>query len=129
MVEYNRARQLHASGILATAEFQKLTATQQIAQQEFAAQQAELGSLRVQADSAGRGLYAEPGVSTDVPYSMQRADDIAIRLAENTRASMAAQARVREDETRLQLASRQFGMRQRADLVSPITGLLWGCKH
>ena len=124
-VEYNRARLLHGSGILATAEFDKLTATQRMAQQEFAAGQAELRSLRVQADSASRGLYAEPGVSTDVPYSMQRADDIAIRLAENTRAYLAAEARVREDEARLQLASRQFGLRQRADLLSPITGLLW----
>jgi multidrug resistance efflux pump len=76
--EASRARQLRDLGVVASADFEKLLSTQRIAAQELAGQQAELESVRSQALAASHGVLTEPGTSSDVSYSQQRADEISI---------------------------------------------------
>ena len=124
-IDLDRGRKLHDAGIIASADFDKLVSVQQIAREQASAQKDQVQRLRVQSADAARGLYSEPGAGTDVAYSRQRADEIAIRLAEGSR--LLSDARARATEAHLALASQtaRFNLLQKADLVAPMDGQLW----
>jgi multidrug resistance efflux pump len=122
--DLDRARQLHEAGILAQAEVDKLQFQQQIAVQEVAAQEADLEAVRVEAESAAKGLLSEPGLN-DVTYSRQRADEITLRLAEIDRTLVSLQSQAREAGADVGNEAKRTGLMRQADLISPVSGLLW----
>lgn len=124
-IELNRGRQLHDAGILASADYDKLVTAQHIADQEYAAQQANLASVRTQEKAAARGILTEPGQNNDVSYSRQRADEITIKLAENTRILLASRAQASESQSAVDAESARSGLMRHSELESPIDGLLW----
>src|ERR1035441_113786 len=123
--EANRARQLHDLGVIASADFEKLLSAKHIAAEELAAQQAELESVRAQALAASHGVLTEPGTSSDVSYSQQRADEISIKLAENQRTLITSRAQAVEAEIAIHSESERSNLMHHASLQSPIDGLVW----
>lgn len=124
-IELERGRKLHEAGILDTADYDKLVSAQQIADKEHSAQQADLDSVRGQAGAAERGLLAEPGANNDVSYSRQRADELAIKLAENSSVLLSSQAQADESQAAVEAESTRAELMRHTDLRSPIDGLIW----
>ena len=123
--EMERGRQLHEQGILATAEFDKLLSAQRIAVERTGAEEAELRGIQAQAAAAGHGVLADPAANTDVAYSHQRADELAIRLAENARGVAVSSAHARQAEEQSRAEQTRTSLLDASDLRSPIDGMLW----
>lgn len=124
-IELDRGKKLHDAGILATADYDRLLSAQEIADREYAAQQANLDAIRSQAEAAQHGLLTEPGTNNDVSYSRQRADELAIKLAENSRVLLSSRAQAMESQAAVQTEAARAELLRHTDLRSPIDGLVW----
>ncbi len=124
-IDLDRGRKLHDAGIIASADFDRLVSARRIAVERAGAQKEQVQRLRVQSVDAARGLYSEPGASTDVAYSRQRADEIAIRLAEGSRLLTDARTRVTKAHLALASQTERFALLEKTDLVAPMDGQLW----
>jgi multidrug resistance efflux pump len=124
-IELDRGRALHSAGILSNADYEKLVSVQHVLAEEVSAQAAALASARTQATAAAHGILSEPGTNNDVAYSNQRADELTIRLAENTRLLIASRAQA--EEAREQAATEENRSHEltQTSLRAPIGGLLW----
>ena len=124
-IEYERGRQLHADGIMSNADYDKLLSNCQVLTEEVAAQKAVLLSAQSQREAAAKGILTEPGTNSDVAYSRQRADEIAEKLAENTRMLISSRAQAEQAHVSLETEeSRAKGMSANV-LRAPINGMLW----
>lgn len=123
--ELRRGEQLHDAGILADAELDRLRSVQLIAAEAVGAEQVNIANLRAQAVDAAGGLLSEAGDASDVSYSRQRADEIAIRLAENSSALAIALGQAKEAHLNVRAASVRETLMSRSELRSPIEGYLW----
>ena len=90
--DMNRGRALYNDGILSRAAYEKMTSDAVVAQGESSAQEADLAATRVEEAAVRQGLMIETGSNNDVAYSMQRIDEINLRLADLTRERAAAAA-------------------------------------
>jgi multidrug resistance efflux pump len=123
--ELRRAKQLLDNGILAKSEFDRISSAQAIAVEVVAAQQSNLTNIRAQATDATHGLLSEPGAVGDVSYSRQRADEIAIKLAENASALNVALGQSNEAHQNVEAETVRGGLMRQSNLRAPIQGLLW----
>jgi multidrug resistance efflux pump len=123
-LEVDRRLPLEASQSIAPAEMQRLRAAVETARQETAAQANRVAAIRVEAEAARNGVLAGAG-GVDVSYSAQRADEIAISLAnlEQTIAQLAAQSS--ETQARLKSEEQRIALLRGADLVTPASGMIW----
>ncbi len=124
-LDLERGEKLHAAGILSVAEIERLRSRREIAAAQGAAGRAAENALRAQAAAASRGIMAEPGQNMDVSYSQQRADEIAIKIAENARSLGASEAEARFLRTSAETEAVRADALVQAELRSPITGMLW----
>ncbi len=85
---------------------------------------ARLAYLRIQTESARNGRLLESG-SNDVAYSSQRADEIAIRLAEIDREVAHLAGLQTEAASRLSAERRRIELLREAALVAPSAGMIW----
>ncbi len=123
--ELTRGHQLHDAGILPTADFDKLVSNEAIAHHKIEAQRSSLASLRAQTEAARGGLLAEPGTNNDVAYSRQRADELAIKLAETQRSLAAGRAQATQAHAAVAAEATRSSSLAAADLRSPIAGQVW----
>lgn len=123
--ELRRGEQLHDAGILADADFDRLRSAQLIAVEAVAAQQSNLTNLRAQAVDASHGLLSEAGDASDVSYSRQRADEIAIKLAETSSALAIALGQSNEAHLNVEAETVRVEMMRQSEIRSPIRGVLW----
>lgn len=123
--ELRRGQQLHDAGILADADLDRLRSSQLIAAEAVGAEQANIANLQAQASDASGGLLSEAGDASDVSYSRQRADEIAIKLAENSSALAIALGQAKEAHSNVQAASAREALMSQSELRSPIEGYLW----
>jgi multidrug resistance efflux pump len=123
--ELRRGEQLHDAGILANADFDRLRSAQLIAVEAVAAEQSNLTNLDAQAVDASHGLLSEAGDASDVSYSRQRADEIAIRLAENSSALAIALGQSKEAHLNVETERVRGDLMQQSEVRSPIQGFLW----
>jgi multidrug resistance efflux pump len=123
--ELRRGEQLHDAGILADADFDRLRSAQLIAGEAVAAEQANLTNLHAQASDASHGLLSEAGDASDVSYSRQRADEISIKLAENTSALAIALGQSKEAHLNLAAETVRGNLMQQSEVRSPMQGFLW----
>jgi multidrug resistance efflux pump len=123
--ELRRGEQLHAAGILANSEFDRIRSAQLIAVEVVAAQQSTLTNIGAQAADAAHGLLSEPGAVSDVSYSRQRADEIAIMLAENASALSIALGQSNEAHLNVEAETVRGGLMRQSEVRSPIKGFLW----
>ena len=125
MTELTRGRQLHDAGILPTAAYDQLVSTEAIARHQLAAQRSAVASLRTQSEAAGHGLLSEPGTNNDVAYSRQRADELAIKLAETERSLAASRAQAAQAHAAVLAEASRTSSLAATDLRSPIAGQIW----
>jgi multidrug resistance efflux pump len=123
--EFRRGEQLHDAGILADADFDRLHSAQLIAVEVVAAQESNLINLRGQATDASNGLLSESGDTSDVSYSRQRADEIAIRLAANSGSLAIALGQSREAHINVEAETVRGDLMHQSEVRSPIQGFLW----
>lgn len=123
--DLDRGRKLSAAGIISTADFDKLQAQYDIAVQEEKAQEANLAAVRTSAAAAEKGIHSEAGVTNDVAYSRQRSDEITLRLAEINRDLTALEAQAVAAAKDLQQEQERTELMRQADLVAPVSGMLW----
>lgn len=123
--ELARGRELHNAGIIANAVFEQLESNQRVLAEEASAQRATVGSLKTQATAMRHGMLSEPGTNNDVAYSTQRADEIAIKLAENSRALIEEQMQAHQAHITVEREANRDAQLTTSELRAPSSGLLW----
>lgn len=122
--DLERGHEMRASGINSDAEVDKLETQNEVAQREAEAQQAALSATRAEAEAASKGIFIEPG-ENEIGYSRQRSDEIQLRLAEVNRNLTALKTQATAAGEQLEKETHHAELMTKADLVSPISGLLW----
>ncbi|MBW4038810.1 MAG: HlyD family efflux transporter periplasmic adaptor subunit [Acidobacteria bacterium] len=124
-VELDRGERLHDAGIIADAALDKLRSNQKIAAESVEAQRYVLASLRAESADAIRGILAEPGDASDVSYSRQRSDEIAIKLVDNATALAVAQGQSAQARVDAEAETLRESLMRKAEIRAPIQGNLW----
>ena len=124
-IELRRGQQLHDAGIIADAALDKLRSAHLIAVEQVAAQQSTLASIRSQASNATRGILTEPGDASDIAYSRQRADEIAIKLVDNANALTIARGQADESHLIAAAETVRSGLMRQSQIHSPVPGVVW----
>ena len=120
----SRGAALHEHGYMADAAYERLLYQREIAQQESTAARKRLDTLTVELESARNGTYLGDNYN-DVPSSVQRARELAVRIDE-TRASL-DQLEQKSETIAAQLAAerKRLDSRSSATLTAPIDGNFW----
>ncbi len=121
---FGRARALAESGSISMAALDGAESAADEAGRNAEAALVRVAYLRLQAQAARDGMLLENG-SNDVPYSRQRADELAIRIAELDREIAFSAASQAETAGRLQSERRRMDLLRSADLIAPSSGMLW----
>jgi multidrug resistance efflux pump len=122
--EMDRKATLGRTGDTPAAEIDRTRSAAEQADRDAEAAMARLAYLRIQAEAARNGQMLESG-SNDVPYSMQRADEIAIRISEIDREIGRLAAQQNETSARLASERNRVELLRSADLVAPAAGMIW----
>lgn len=122
--EFARKQKLQVSGHLSESELDRTRAAEDIAQHELEGSRNELDRLKRKREAAQKGIFIEEG-RNDVPYSLQRVDEVTIALV--TLASRRDELEARVVKLRKQIAdegerTRKLGF---ASLRSGISGVMW----
>lgn len=120
----DRRSLLAQGGASSVVDLEKAQSDVEILAAEEAAQRGRLESLAAEAVAIDRGVVSEPG-SNDVAYSRQRADEIAIRLADLDHDRSLAQADIEETSARLANEQARIDKLQSASMVAPSAGMVW----
>jgi hypothetical protein len=112
------------SGDAPAADVDRATFDARTAEADVAAQAARLAYLRTRESAAARGIYLDAGAN-DVPYSMQRIDEIDLRLADLNRARTERTVAETTLEMRLKAEERRFQLMSEADLDISADGMVW----
>jgi multidrug resistance efflux pump len=123
-VDLDRKLQLGRDGVASVAELDKARTAFTVATETAEGQRGRLTSLQAEAIAIGKGVLAESGAN-DVAYSMQRMDEIDLRLAELDRIMSLAQSEA--DATAAQLAAeeRRVALLRNAVVTAPHAGVVW----
>lgn len=124
-LELSRGRALHSVGIISNAAFDKVSSTQNLLTQEVRASEAQYAVVEAQQSAAKRGVLSEPGTNSDVTYSLQRADELSMKLAENARALASALAQARQAHLAVEAETRRDALLGTTELRAPSSGELW----
>lgn len=124
-IELHRGEQLHGAGIISDASLDKLRSLQLVASQAVAAQQATLAGLRGETYDAAHGMLTEPGDASDVSYSRQRADELAMKLAENSVALAVARGQTEEAQMNVKAETVRENLMRQSEIHAPIQGVVW----
>ena len=119
-----RGAALHTRGFQSDEAQEKARHTQEIERQEVVATRKRLDALTVELDAARNGTFLGDSYN-DVPSSLQRARELALRVAE-TQTAMDDQARKSEAVlTQLAAERQRLAAHAKATLTAPVEGQLW----
>jgi multidrug resistance efflux pump len=120
----DRRNALAQGGYASVADLDKARSDFSIASHEASAQQGRLDSLRAQLVAVKSGVVSEPG-SNDVAYSRQRADEIAIRMADLAQQRALTTADIDDATARIESETARVERLRTAPMVSPTSGIVW----
>jgi multidrug resistance efflux pump len=112
------------SGDAPAAEVDRATFDARAAEADVAAQAAHLAYLRTRESAVAHSIYLDAGAN-DVPYSLQRIDEIDLRLADIERARTERAAAVTALDMRLKAEERRLQHMSEADLDLSADGMVW----
>jgi multidrug resistance efflux pump len=115
---------LAQGGAGSAADLEKAQSEFEATSAEAEAQQGRVDSLVAQLTAIDQGVVSEPG-SNDVAYSRQRADEIAIRLAELDHESALTRADIEETSARLASEQKRVEKLRTAPMIAPKSGVIW----
>ena len=124
-IELERGRRLHDAGIIASADFDRLSSAHRVAAEQVSVSTADLATLHKELASARNGILTDVGAAADVTYSRQRVDEISLKLIENQRLLTTALREAAQAQATIAAESARVALMRGADLVSPIDGILW----
>jgi len=119
-----RARKMIGTGSMGASEIDQKIGAEDEAKHKLAAAQAELRRLMVEASAFASGINARDGQS-DVPYSRQRLDEIAIRLNEIASERAALVARDRALAQEIARESDWLGTQTRFESRAQVQAVVW----
>jgi multidrug resistance efflux pump len=122
--EYSRKAQLEQSGFAAKAEVDRVRYEFERRDYQVQAQAGQLAAVQAQIDAALHGVNTDPGAN-DVAYSMQRADELCIRLAELGRTLDNIKTEVGVVRSRLRIEEQRIALLRLATISAPSDGMLW----
>ena len=120
----DRSTSLAERGFASTADLDRAKANFGSLFSQAAAQNGRLDSLEAQLAAIKNGIVTEPG-STDVAYSQQREDEIAIRLQDLMQQRQFILSDIDETATRLADEEAQVAKLRTAITLAPTSGLIW----
>jgi multidrug resistance efflux pump len=120
----DRRSTLAQSGTASAADLDKARSEFEIVSAEAEAQRGRLESVFAQLAAVNNGVVSEPG-SNDVAYSRQRADEVAIRLAELDQQRALTFADIEETSARLASEQARIDKLQSASMIAPSSGMVW----
>ena len=119
-----RARMLEGAGTGTKVSLEKATRDATVAVQTLAALGHRRTALEVEISALRNGIYVGDSYN-DRPQSLQRADDIALRLSELGADIDHREARLAMLRAELAGENERFAQRAAASLVSPVRGSIW----
>ncbi len=121
----DRGRELFKAGILSRADYDRTVTSARVAQQDLAAQDAELSAKRVEVAAVRRGIMVEAGDNSDVAYSLQRMGEIDLRLAGLAREQAEAEAQAAAAQMNYGPTAVHDKLLSEARMLAPASGELW----
>jgi multidrug resistance efflux pump len=119
-----RGKVLRDHGYMAEAAFERLFHAREVAQQDAVAAQKRVDTLQVELEAARNGTYLGDNYN-DVPSSVQRARELAVRIDETkTQLGEIAEKRV-NIRAQLTVERQRLQARSSAALTVPLDGNLW----
>ena len=123
-IRLGRITRLAADGVATPAERDSKVAALAVATADVAADRGQLAALVAQAAAAAHGLLLDDG-GNDVPYSAQRADEVAITLARLHRDITTTRARIAGLHAAIVAGHRRLDLLTNAVLRAPAAGTVW----
>ena len=122
--EYTRKITLAHSGTASAADLDKAQYASAVLERQVQSLAGELAAIQAQQDAAERGITTEGG-GNDVTYSMQRADEVQLRLAEVDRQLDTVRGEKAAASARAELERHRVGLLRSAVLAAPAAAMLW----
>ncbi len=122
--DFARRQALVGSAAALPAELDRARTALESAERSADSQVAALHALRIQQDAARMGLLADQS-GNDVTYSAQRADEVAMRLADIAARIAAVAAERTETEHRLAAESAHQALVRAAAITAPARAMVW----
>jgi len=119
-----RKQALRVSGHLSETELDRTRAAEEVARQELDGSKMELERLKLRREAAQRGVYIEEG-RNDVPYSLQRIDEIAIATVSLASRRDEQQARLLKLQQQIAAESARVNLLGFAPLDGAIDSVVW----
>lgn len=121
---FDRSQQLTDRGLETSASFERIRATQRVAELELEDARQRAMAARIVLQSARRGTFLGDGYN-DAPYSEQQISELSLRLG-ILKADLAAEvARATALEERLASEQLRVGRLRSAELVANVDGRVW----
>lgn len=121
--EYTRKITLAHSGTASAADLDKAQYASAVLERQVQSLAGELAAIQAQQDAAERGITTEGG-GNDVTYSMQRADEVQLRLAEVDRQLDTVRGEKAAASARAELERHRVGLLRSAVLAAPAAAML-----
>jgi multidrug resistance efflux pump len=119
----DRQQQLKTRGYASQANFDAASASANIARNDVAASAARLERIRVELDTARKGVFVDG--RDDVPYSQQRDDEIMLRLLDLNARSKSLQATIHDLQEQIAVESKRVASAETFRQTASVTGLVW----
>lgn len=122
--DYSRKAELARSNTASAADLDRAKYASEALEREAQSLAARLASLQAELSAANRGILTEAG-GNDVPYSIQRADEVRLRLVDLDRALDTVREDMKETQVRAGAERHRLDMLHSATLAAPSAGMLW----
>jgi multidrug resistance efflux pump len=122
--DYARKVELARSGTASPADLDRSQSAFEALDRQAQSLAGQLIAIQAQMEAADHGVMTEPG-GNDVAYSVQRADEVRLRLAELDRTLDTVRNDAAEANSRLAAERRRISRLRSATMAAPSAGMLW----
>ena len=122
--DYHRKVDLARSGTASTSDLERAQFASDALDRQARSLGGQLTAFQAELAAADHGILTENG-GNDVPYSVQRADEVRLRLADLDRTLDAVREDATEAVSRVEAERRRLTMLHSATLAAPSAGMLW----
>jgi multidrug resistance efflux pump len=122
--DYSRKAELARSNTASAADLDRAKYASEALDRVAESLAGRLASLQAQQNAANRGIFTDAG-GNDVPYSVQRADEVGLRLVELDRALDTAREDAKAAKALAAAERHRIDMLHSATLAAPSAGMLW----
>ena len=122
--DFARKANLARSGTASLSDLDKAHYLSDALDRQAESLKGQIASVQAQLDAATLGVMTEAG-GNDVTYSVQRADEVRLRIADLDRAMDTIVGDAREAAARLDEETRRVDLLRSAAMAAPAAGMLW----